>query len=76
MNVTDELLMELYDAIRPVVLAQGMNGPAFFMLAMEAAKLGKPLEQITLGEFAGLYDRAGKRFNRIHERLQTLGGGQ
>lgn len=72
-EITDSLLIALMETIRLCADTFDLNGPAFYMLAQEIVELDRPLAEITLGELAAAYERAGVRYNRMEERLAGLG---
>ena len=72
-NVPEEFLHRLLDALKPAADACEINGPAFYMLAQEAAALDIDVEDITLGQLADCYERSGERYNRMHDRLNGVG---
>jgi hypothetical protein len=73
-EVSDEQLLLLDEALQPCQDIQGLNGPAGYMLMQELAGLEKAAEEITLGELAAAYQRAHKRYDAMYERLNSIGG--
>ena len=55
----------VYDALQPVANAVGWNGSSFTMLVLELKSIGKPVEDLTLKEFALIAERIGNEYNRI-----------
>ena len=45
--------------------ADGLNGPAQYMLAQELADLDKPFEALTLGELQAALERTDVRYRRM-----------
>jgi hypothetical protein len=64
-GISQEKLLSLYEALRPCVDATECNGPAFYMIAEEFVKSGKPLLMLTLGEVADMVARAADRYNEM-----------
>lgn len=71
-EVSDEQLLLLDEALQPCQDIQGLNGPANYMLMQELAGLEKYPAEITLGELAAAYRRAHDRYDAMCERLNSL----
>ena len=56
--------------------ADGLNGPAQYMLAQELAELGKPFEALTLGELQAALERVDVRYHRMEERYRSIQQGR
>lgn len=70
---TEVFVMQLHEALIPCADACELNGPAFYMLAQELADTDGGLEDLTLGELAKAMARARQRYERMCERLDSLG---
>ena len=53
----------MIEVLRSCDGALELSGTDSFMLAIEVAELGKPIESITLGEFRAAYERVVKHCN-------------
>lgn len=71
-NVSEEFLHRLLEALRPAEAALEMNGPAYYMLCQELADIDIDVTDITLGQLAAAYERAGLRYKRMCDRLERL----
>ena len=70
-EITDNYEMEMLDALKPADDARDMNGPAFYLFCQAAAKIGKPVLELTLGEVAELMSMTREHYETIHNLLKT-----
>lgn len=61
-EITDNYEIEMLDALKPADAARDMNGRAFYLFCLEAAKKGKPVLELTLGEVAELMSMVGEHY--------------
>ena len=72
----DELLVRLFDAIRPAADVFEMNGPSGYMFGQVMQEMigDKPVGLITLDEVAEGYRKASERYAVMCNRLNALEG--
>lgn len=63
---------DLYHFLRFAENANGMNAPAFRMLAEAVEATGKLVGQLTLAELADIYQQTGERYNARWEALNRI----
>jgi len=61
----DKDFLPVYAAIEPIAKVAGWNGSSFTMLVLELKVIGKPVEDLTLNEFASIAERVANEYNRI-----------
>jgi len=70
LEVDDTYILLMLEQLQ-AASADGLNGPAQYMLAQELVDLGKPLESITLGELQAALNRVAVRYHHMCERIKA-----